>query len=251
MDSLSPSERNPYAHMKRAKELEQLENVRAAEAEWKYAVRAADELPLAEYKRDMKSELVRYCDPAYQVKPGLSKEDLVRSYAEVLALPFIARVALASFYARHGAFEEAAEVASQAFAHKPDASALSDPRLVEMVRRAKAIRGNIHDMLGPEQLEILFKTNLRELDADGDGFVHHTELQQAQFSLDLSPECQQLIRHLLAHYFEIEASHKDEIFTDINGISLRDVQAYEKKRNASWKRMTKGPRQQPGSKHVL
>jgi hypothetical protein len=240
---------NPYAHMKRAKALEDEQNLRAAESQWRAAVRAADSLPLEEYRSGLNLELVRYAaDPSYQSSPGVSREDLTRAYSEVLALPFLTRIELAGFYGRNAAYPEALDVCLQAFVPGPDAECLKDPRIHEMYQRAKILRMSIEEMIGPEDLEKTFRENMGTLDRDGDGFVDHEELSAARFDLRLSPECQLLIRHLLCHYFEIEAAHHDEWGIDISGISLKDVQEYGRSSASNWRRMGKNKPRKTGRK---
>jgi len=126
---------------------------------------------------------------------------------------------------------------------------LLDPRVMEIHGRAALMQQTLHDMIGPEEIEKLFAEHFKRLDRDNNGFVHHRELEQAQFDLSLPPECQHLIRHLLCHYFEVESSHDDEWGIDINGISKRDIIAYAQKRKASWKRVSKESRA-TGDDHV-
>lgn len=233
--------RNPYSHMKRAKQFEAEDNMRSAESEWKLAVRAADSLPLPEYKKALRKELLSYAaDASYEAHPGMKREDVMKTFAEVLSLPFLTRIELSGFYARNGALPEAWDACNAAFSMTgKDLMESEDARLQELFQRARILRQNIEDALGPENMEQLFERNLEALDHDGNGFVHQSELRGAQFDLSLSPECQLLIRHLLSHYFEIEAAHHDEWGIDINGITLRDIQCYVRERNANWKRMGK------------
>ena len=244
--------RSPYVHMKQGAAEEAAGNLRGAEAQWLHAVRSADSLPLAEYRRSMRAELVRYsAEPAYESKPGVTEAQLRKAYSEVLALPFLARLELASFYARYGAYPEAKEACEQAFAFKPDEICLQDVRVKQLWKRAELMALTLEEMIGPEQIEELFAKHFAQLDRDHNGYVHHEELEQAQFDLSLPAECQLLIRHLLCHYFEVEAAHDDEWGIDIKGISQRDVQAFAKEKRGAWKRLKRSPTTSGGNpKHV-
>ena len=234
-----PAAKSPYAHMSLAREQEEKGNMRVAEMEWKAAVRSADGLPLAEYSKGMRLELLNYqADPDYEAQPGVSEPALRHAFNEVLALPFTTRVELSSFYARHGAYSDAQEACEQAFAFLPEPDCIEDRRVGEMYRRATLMRQTLADTVGPDEMERLFEENFSKLDSDGNGYVHHSELEQARFDLTLSPECQLLIRHLLCHYFDVEAAHNDEWGIDIKGISRRDVQAYAARRDADWKHLS-------------
>jgi hypothetical protein len=236
--------------MSLARQLEEAENMRGAELEWKGAVRAADSLPLDEYRTAMKTELLRYqAEPSYETQPGVTEKSLRHAYSEVLALPFITRIELASFYARHGAYPEAQDACEQAFSFLPDSNCIDDPRVSELQRRGQLMRQTLADNVGPEEMERLFEENFSKLDVDHNGYVHHSELERAQYDLTLSPKCQLLIRHLLCHYFDVEAAHNDEWGIDINGISVRDMKAYAARRNASWKRMSKNGQTPPKRHH--
>jgi hypothetical protein len=242
---------SPYAYMKLAREFEAAENLRSAEAQFKYAVRAADKLPLSEYRRVLRLESIRYqSDPKYESRPGVTRIQMEQAYCEVLSLPFMTRVELAAFYARHSAHVEAQESCKQAFSMPPDTVCLRDPRVQQFYNRAILLRQTLDEMVGPDELERLFAENFSKLDLDGNGFVHHDELERAQFDLTLSPDCQLLIRHLLSHYFEVEAAHDDEWGLDIKGISHRDLKTYADLRNRGWKRMEKTQPPKLENKHV-
>ena len=246
----SPTNTSPYAHMKCARQFESASDLRAAETQWKYAVRAADRLPLDEYRKNMRLENVRYkADPKYQSQPGVTEAAMRQSYSEVLALPFITRIEMAGFYARHGAYPEAQEFCQQAFNLVPDAVCLQDERVKQFYKRGMMVKQTLDEMIGPDELERLFEENFSKLDLDGNGFIHHGELERAQFDLSLSLECQLLIRHLLCHYFEVEAAHDDEWGIDIKGISIRDMKMYSELRNRGWKRMSKDQQTQPHTWH--
>jgi hypothetical protein len=231
-----PAAKNPYAHMRLARQREQEQNLRGAELEFKSAVRSADGLPLEEYRQALKLELKGYqSDKNYQAQPGVTEAALRQAFSEVLSLPFIARIELASFYARHGAYADAQEACEQSFTALSNGVCTEDQRVNEFYRRAILLRQTLADKVGPDEMEKLFAENFKKLDTDGNGYVHHSELERAQFDLTLSPECQLLIRHLLGRYFDVEAAHNDEWGIDIKGISLRDMQAYAARLNSDIK----------------
>lgn len=237
--------------MSMARQFEEKENNRAAESEWKAAVRAADSLPMDEYKSAFTSELRQYdADESYEAQPGVNETAFRHSFSEVFALPFITRIELASFYARHGAYTEALDACEHAFLNLPGAEFLEDPRVAALHRRAEMMRQTLSDEVGPEEMERLFEENFGKLDVDGNGYIHHSELERAQFDLSLSPQCQSLIRHLLCHYFDVEAAHNDEWGVDIKGISRRDMKAYAARRNLEWKGLSQSPKSKSDGKHT-
>jgi hypothetical protein len=241
---------NPYAHMTRARALEEAENLRGAETEWRSAVRSADSLPLVEYKKTLQVELLHYqVDPAYESQPGVSEASVRHAYSEVLSLPFITRLELASFYARYCDYAEANQVCEESFAVLPESECLKDPRVNELYQRGQLMKQSLEQAVGDPEMERIFAENFSKLDRDGNGYVHHSELEQAQFDLTLSQECQMLIRHLLARYFQVEAAHNDEVGIDIKGISQRDMKAYATRSNASWKKLSKDE-DSPGPHHM-
>lgn len=101
----------------------------------------------------------------------------------------------------------------------------------------KELQRNVSDTLGPRNAEELFLYYFDKLDIDKNGFVDEAELKRAQFDLSIEPEAQSLIRYLLQHYLDIEKANQDEILIDISGISRADVQKYQAKSLASWKRL--------------
>jgi hypothetical protein len=217
-----PAVKNPYSHMNLARQYEEKSNNRAAENEWRGAVKAADKLPMDEYEKAFTAELAHYkADKSYEAHPGVTETALRHSFSEVLALPFITRIELAGFYARHGAYSEALDACEHAFSNLPNPEFLRDPRVAALLRRAEVMKQTLTDEVGPEEMERLFEENFSRLDADGNGYIHHSELERAQFDLSLSPQCQSLIRHLLSHYFDVEAAHSDEWGIDIKGIATR------------------------------
>ncbi len=235
---MSETKAHPHTHLTRAFTLEEEGDLRAAETELKKAVAVADALPLPTYKSDYEKELGQYSsDPKYESLPGVGVDELHQTYQNLLSFPFCMRMQLAGFYARNGALPEAAEVCAQAFEVGLDPSVQNSPRLSDMVRRARELQSTIHDILGPENLVAAAERHFEQLDADGDGFIHERELRQALFNLNIDSEGQTLIRHLLFHYFEIEASSNDELGVDINGITRKDLQKFQKQKNSEWRRL--------------
>jgi hypothetical protein len=237
-----PDVRNPYEHMQAARRAEDEGNMRRAEAQWKAAVVAADSLPLVEYKRNFKEELVRYAfDPAYEARPGVSEQKLRDAYCDLLAQPFTTRMYLATFYARYGAYPEAKEACDQAFAYGMDALAKEHCAMGDFFKRAEIVRQNLHEHVGPEDLPLLLSEAFDEIDKDGDGFLSDAELEQAQFDLSLPADIHRAVKYLLENYHDVEAAHRDEWMNmaDIRGISRRDLRAHEQKKNSTWKRMPK------------
>jgi hypothetical protein len=233
-----PDVRNPYEHIQEAKSSEKEGNLRRAEAQWKAAIIAADSLPMIEYKRNYRQELLRYgFDPDYESQPGVTEERLRDVYCDLLALPFSTRMHLASFYARNGAYPEAKEASDQAFAFGMDALAKEHAALKDFWHRAEIMRDNIAKEVGPENLQSLIEEQFKVLDADGDGYLHESELRNAQYNLMLPADCQKAIKYLLDNYREVEAAYKDEFPMDIRGISRRDVQEHDSKKNTTWKRL--------------
>lgn len=237
-----PEVRNPYEHMQAARRAEAQDNIRRAETQWKAAVTAADSLPLIEYKRNYREELVRYTfDPAYEARPGVGEHQFRDVYCDLLALPFSTRMYLATFYARYGAYPEAKEACDQAFMYGMDAVAKEHPVQADFYRRAEIVRQNLHEKVGPEDLPSVLSEIFDEIDTDGDGFLSDEELRAAQFDLSLPADVHRAVKYLMENYHEVEAAHRDEWMSmaDIRGISRRDLQAHEEKKNSTWKRMPK------------
>jgi hypothetical protein len=236
-----PDVRNPYEHIQAARLAESEGNMRRAESQWKAAIIAADSLPMIEYKRNFREELVRYAfDPSYQSRPGVTEKKLRDVYADLFALPFTTRMHLATFYGRNGALPEAKEACDQAFAYGMDALSKEHSTQYDFFKRAEIIRDNLSKHVGPDDLRATTESYFAQLDLDGDGFLHEEELRQAQFNLTLPADCHHVVRYLLDHYHEVEAAYADEWgIMDIKGISRRDVKEHEAKKNSTWKRMPK------------
>src|SRR6185437_8401574 len=103
---------NPYVFWRAAQESEQSGDVKSAEMSFKSAVLAADNLPLAEYRRNFQEELGKHLSvPGYRTPPNIGPEELKSTYAELLIMPLAARVRLASFYVRQKQNNEALALA--------------------------------------------------------------------------------------------------------------------------------------------
>jgi len=231
---------SPYLHNKLALEFERAGKLREAEKEFRLAVDAADHLPMSEYLDNFVGELEKYRrSPEYQVSPGVGVQQLKDSYHRLLVLPFMTRFQLASFYARNGGLPEAKDAIQQAYKVGFNEFIQHDPEVQKIASHAEEFRNALHDVIGPENLPELFENLFDKLDRDHNGFVHESELRRAEFDISIGPEGHRMIRHLLYYYLEVEASSNDEWGVDINGISKKDVRAFDKKQSAGWRRLTK------------
>jgi hypothetical protein len=229
---------SPYTHNKTANELEARQDIRGAESEFKAAVNAADKLPYALYRKDFLSELGKYeLSGTYEAYPGIGVSDLRQAYHKLLVLPFATRFQLAAFYARHSAFPEAGEVIEQAFKIGIDDLVIKDDNVIKLLKRAQDFHRIVTDIVGPSRLSKTFEENFERMDLDKNGFIHEDELKKAQLDIGIDSEGQKMIRHLLYHYLEAEASSHDEWVMDISGLSRKDVINFEQKRNKTWKRL--------------
>lgn len=112
---------NPYVYWRTAQEYEQAGDIKGAEIGYKAAVLAADNLPLGEYRRNFQEELSKHLSiPGYTTSPGVGPNELKAAYAELLTLPFAARVKLAAFFARQNAASDALQMCRSAMELKID-----------------------------------------------------------------------------------------------------------------------------------
>ncbi len=230
---------NPYIHSNNAKELELKKNLQEAETEYRMAVQAADRLPHEEYTRDFMTALDRVrngVSPANKHLPEEALPELIASYRELLALPFLTRTQLAGFYARHNALPEAKEIIEQALTIEVDSRGHVGHH-PEMERRASELLRSITDILGPVNAEELFLAHFDKMDIDKSGFVDEAELKRAQLDLTIPQAAQSMIRYLLYHYFKVEKASNDEFGEEISGISKSDVRNFQKSAKSNWKRL--------------
>lgn len=233
---------NPYRHSKSAQDYEKNRDMRRAEEAYKAAVRAADTLPLAEYKSHFQSKTaheVAESDLSIAGKQA-AFTDIEAAYQELLALPFLTRVQLAGFYARHGAVPEARDTCEEALKLGLDECARGNRANDRMFERARELLTNLTDIIGPRDVETLFEANFDKLDADHDRYISEDELKRAQLDLSIDAEAQKLIRYMLYHFLDIETASKDELFNlgvDMKGITRKDMKEFQKQANANWKRM--------------
>jgi tetratricopeptide (TPR) repeat protein len=230
---------SPYLHNKLALGFESEKRLREAEQEYKKAIQAADALPMGDYLDNFVQELEKYRkSPQYEVSPGVGLQKLKESYHRLIVLPFMTRFQLASFYARNGGLQEAKEVMEQALALGIEEFVRQDSEVQKITARAEEFVRAVHDVMGPENLPDLFENLFDKLDSNHNGFVHESELRRAQFDISIGPDGQSMIRHLIYHYLDVEASSNDEWGVDINGISINDVRAFEEKKSGGWRRLT-------------
>ncbi len=236
---------NPYKHSQLAQQSELAADFRKAESEFKAAIRAADALPLAEYKSHFQSNLaqehvVKHAAENFESNQNVaSLESIESAYHELLALPFLTRMQLAGFYARHEAIPEAKDACDDAFRAGLDGLVQDNPSIKSMYRRAEDLQRHLSDILGPDNVEKIFNTSFDKLDVNKDGFVDEAELKRAQLDIAIGAEAQQVIRYLLHNYLEVEKASNDEFGLEISGITKADVHNYEGDSAARWKRMKK------------
>jgi hypothetical protein len=234
---------NPYQHTKLAQQFELSGDFRHAEARYKKAIVAADGLPLADYKIHLQTNVaqdhvIKQAAECFDKTDNVaSLEDVENAYHELISLPFLTRLQLAGFYARHQAIPEAKDACEEAFRVGLDPIVKDNRSVLEMHDRATALKQHLADILGPEHVEQIFIKSFDKLDVNRDGFVDDHELKRAQLDLSLDASTQQVIRYLLHNYFEVEKASNDEFGMEISGITKADVHNYERKTGAKWKRM--------------
>jgi len=234
---------NPYKHTKIAQQFELSGDFRHAEMRYRSAILAADALPLGDYKMHLQTNIahdhvVKRAAEHFESTDNVgSLEDVENAYHELIALPFLTRLQLAGFYARHQAIPEAKDACDDALRVGLDPLVKENRSVLEMNDRAVALRQHLADILGPEHVEQLFLKNFDKLDVNRDGFVDEHELKRAQLDLSLDAATQQVIRYLLHNYMEVEKASNDEFGMEISGLTKADVHNYERKTGAKWKRM--------------
>ncbi len=239
---------NPYKHTQLAQESELAADFRQAESHFKAAVRASDSLPLAEYKVHYLSNVAQEHVVKHAAENFASDQRVTslaaveRAYHELLALPFLTRIQLAGFYARHEAIPEAKDACDDAFRVGLDPIVRDDTTIYAMFQRAGDLQRHLADILGPKNVEKIFNDNFEKLDVNKDGFVDDQELKRAQLDITIGADVQQVIRYLLHNYLEVEKASNDEFGMEISGITKSDVHNHELNQSAHWKRMKKKPR---------
>lgn len=240
-----PEVDNPYKHCQLAQQHELASDFRRAESEFKAAIRAADALPIAEYKHHFQTNLAQQHAVAHAAENfdhdhNLSSlEQLESAYHELIALPFLTRMQLAGFYARHEAIPEAKDACDEAFRTGLDSIVKENPAIFSIYKRAEDLHRHLSDILGPDNVEKIFNSNFDKLDVNKDGFVDEAELKRAQLDITVGAEAQQVIRYLLHNYLDVEKASNDEFGLEISGITKADVHNYEGNSSARWKRMKK------------
>jgi hypothetical protein len=238
---------NPYKHSQLAQQSELAADFRKAEIQFKAAVRAADALPLAEYKSNFQSNLaqehvIKHAAENFDSDQKVTSLESVESaYHELIALPFLTRIQLAGFYARHEAIPEAKDACDDAFRVGLDPLVRENRNIYAMFQRAGDLQRHLSDILGPDSVEKVFNATFDKLDINKDGFVDSDELKRAQLDISIGADAQQVIRYLLHNYLDVEKASNDEFGMEISGITKADVHNYESNSASRWKRMKKKP----------
>lgn len=123
---------NRYVYWHTARGYEQSGDLHSAEMAYKAAVMSADLLPLAGYKREFKEESARYDVDGYKPLSGLSRAQMCDIYAEVLSLPYTARIVLADFLFRKGLLVAALQICQSALELPCDELLADEPHFVHM-----------------------------------------------------------------------------------------------------------------------
>ena len=116
-----------------------------------------------------------------------SLQQVEDAYHELIALPFLTRLQLAGFYARHKAIPEAKDACDDAFRVGLDPIVSANPAVIEMHERAVALKQHLSGYTRPEHVEKTFLRNFDKLDVNRDGFVDEQELKRAQLDLVSMP----------------------------------------------------------------
>jgi signal transduction histidine kinase len=141
---------NPYVYWRTAQEYEQSGDIKGAEIGYKAAVLAADNLPLAEYRRNFQEELSKHLSiPGYTTSPGVGPNELKAAYAELLTLPFAARVKLASFFARQNSAADAMQMCRSAMELKIDEWITAQDQFLDLRQQLDMVMRNLS--LGPRR----------------------------------------------------------------------------------------------------
>lgn len=230
---------DPFEYCKAAQKHENSGNSAEAEIAFKKAIKAADKLPMDEYKEHLRvvtKELRGDSDE----EQSLDLEAVTGAYHELLAMPFLTRIQLAGYYARHNKLNEARQICNEAFERGLDAETLHTPVVAIMDQRAAQLHQVLNDMMGPENAERIFAELFDRLDTNHDNFVDEEELRRALLDIEIDDEGHALVRFLLHNYENVMQSNRDQMwFQDYLGISRADLQSYQKKQRSVIQRKTR------------
>lgn len=237
---------DPFDHCKAAQKHESAGNREDAESALKKAIKAADALPMDEYRehlrivtRELRGEAGGK-PPDEQEEQALDLEAVTGAYHELLAMPFLTRIQLAGFYARHNMLLQARQICNDAIERGLDAETLRTPAVAIMDQRAAQLHHALNDIMGPEQADRVFEELFAKLDANHDNFVDQEELKRALLDIEIDDEGHALVRFLLHNYEDVMQSTKDQFwFSDYFGISKADVKSYLKKQQSELQRKTR------------
>lgn len=235
---------DPFEHCKAAQKHEQSGNREAAETAFKKAIKAADALPMDEYKehlrvvtRELRGESG---NDSGSTEQALDLEAVTGAYHELLAMPFLTRIQLAGYYARHNMLKEAKKVCNDAFERGLDAETLRTPAVAIMDQRAAQLHHALNDVIGPEDAERVFAELFARLDTNHDNYVDEAELRRALLDIEIDEEGHALVRFLLHNYEDVMQASKDQMwFADYLGISKADLKSYQKKQQSEIRRKTR------------
>ncbi len=236
---------DPYAHSQAAQKHEKSGDHTAAESEFKKAIKAADALPMDEYKEHLKvvtRELTGKSDAGIGLtEQALDLEAVTSAYHELLSTPFSTRVQLAGFYARRNQLALAKQVCEDAFDRGLDAETLRTPAVAIMDQRAAQLHNALSEITGPENAESVFSELFAKLDTNRDNFVDEEELRRALLDIEIDEEGHALVRFLLHNYENVMQSHKDQSWFEVDylGISQADLKNYQKKQQSVGQRKTR------------
>lgn len=237
--------KDPYDYSKAAQKCETSGDKDGAERAFKKAIKAADALPMDEYREHLRivTREIKKDSPSGLTDEGdaaLDLEAVTNAYHELLSMPFLTRIQLAGFYARYGQYMQAREVCNEAFELGVEAETLRSPSVAVMEQRACQLYNALNDIMGPQDAERIFNDLFEKLDANRDNFVDQDELRRGLLDIDIDEEGHGLVRFLLHNYESVMQASRDQLwFADYLGISKADLKNYQKKQKARWQRTTK------------
>gem|GEM_PF-1513935 len=234
---------DPFELSKAAQKHEHSGNREEAESAFKKAIKAADALPLEEYKENLRM-IVRELrgdqkQPAVEHQ-ALDLQAVTDAYNELLSMPFLTRIQLAGFYARNNKLVQARQICNEALERGLDAETLHTPAVAIMDQRATQLHHALNDALGPENAEQVFTELFAKLDTNRDNFVDEEELRRALLNIEIDDDGHALVRFLLHNYENVMQSSRDQMwFEDFLGISKADLTNYQKKQQSVGQRKTR------------